>query len=242
MGNELDNEALERLDQRVDTQVPQLAEISADDLAFPEPIENISGTAYEERAIEKEAVSQLDGTNISQKKPAYMESFEGENEEPYQEAGSMDDEDIEGAGELVSGLVGNAKTFINRYFKKEFRKRIAEEFPNDQLQLLKLVMFLEQQGDMNSQNIEKMKEFAQIYKVSLPEMISAYVNYTEIKEELQAGAYEEWQKEGIRKYTERCVRKYFVNQAPDPALMLGLYIATTLGMDMGKIVMHRMNT
>ena len=240
----VDKEALDMLDERPDTDIPEVAETSADDLAFPAPIEQVEGSVYEEDAKEKEALDQLDGANVSKSKPSYMESVEEwEEGHDYPEDGAApDDEDIEGAGELVAGLVGNAKTFINRYFKREYRKRIDAEFPKEKMQLLKLVMFLEKQDEMNSQNIEKMKEFAEIYKVSLPEMISAYMSYVEIKEELQAGAYEEWQKEGIKKYTQKCVRKYFVNQAPDPALMLGLYIATTLGMDVGKIVMHRMDS
>ena len=79
-----------------------------------------------------------------------------------------------------------------------------------------------------------MKKFAEIYKVTLPEVVSAYVIYTEIREDLQASVYEEWQKAGVKKYTEKCVKKYFVNQAPDPALMLGLYIASSLGLDIGE--------
>ncbi|MEO0473451.1 MAG: hypothetical protein AAF206_27815 [Bacteroidota bacterium] len=234
METTLSPDALDVLESREETQAPNTPAFEADDLGgFPDREEFFD----EEPDEEVEAARQLDEFSADDDEPAYMRQIE-EYGDGIRD-GSFDEDDIEGVGDLVVGLVDQAKQFINRHFKAVYKKRLKQEFPESRQKVLSLVTFLDHQGEMNTQSIPQMKKWADEYSVSLPDLISAYVDYREIRDDLQASIYQDWQKDGIRKYTERSVRKYMNAGAVDPLFMLGLYVAVALGMDIFKVIQNQ---
>ena len=222
---------IQRLNQRIETREPEAREFSPDDL-FPEAeeVRDQPTSPHQEELRQLDEISARDAA--SHRKPAYMEELEEMGEDEGAE--TWDESRIEGFGELAAHLVGNLKEFLAKFSKYKIRERIRDQFTNTQLPIIELVIFLEIEGKMNSASVETMKHWAAEYKVSLKDMITVYVKYRELKDDLQVGAYHDWQREGIRDNTIDVIKKYGAGNS-SPEMLLILHLAAAIGFDAARL-------
>lgn len=227
-GSEWDPEAISRLNQRVETAQPN--DLSGEEL-FPEAEEVESHNEGDGQALD--SLTRQD--EAATRKPAYMDEIESWAE--GNEGNDWGEDEINGVGDLVAQLVGDAKDFLNKVSKQKIRQKVREAFTEKQIPLIELVIFLEMEGKMNSASAEVMKDWAAKYNTTIPELVTVYVKYRELKEDLEVGKFQDWQKTGIRKYTIDTLKKYVNGRVP-AELLLGLYLFATLGWDTGKLAWY----
>ncbi|MEM7509664.1 MAG: hypothetical protein AAF388_01945 [Bacteroidota bacterium] len=213
--------AIDLLNDRVETEVvaedfPELPETETVEL--PEPGEDLYGELEYELGNEE--------------KPGLIEAIE--EIDPSQ---GLEEEQIQGIGDLVEGSVEELKDLINNFLGERLRKRLNKTFPSpEKRKILNVIILLDQQGKIDVENPTAIETWAEKFKVELTDFLEIAVDYFRIKKSLQTKPYREWQRKGIREYSVQVARIYFKGKI-DPAGMLFLFILVTIGSDLARIGM-----
>jgi hypothetical protein len=174
----------------------------------------------------------------SDEKPGILDEFESWGEEEQEEE-QFSAAEMKAFGDLLVGLVHTTKDMTNLFFDTRFHDALGKRFSEKEMEAVELVMFLDQDGNLGSNNLPEMRSLAQEFGLEMKTLVSVAVRYRQVKKRYQASEFKEYQQEGIRKYATQVAKRHMLK--PDPVLMLGLYLAVTLGADLGRIGMAMWN-
>jgi hypothetical protein len=174
----------------------------------------------------------------SDEKPGILDELESWGEEEHDEE-QFSEAEMKAFGDLLVGLVHTTKDMTNLFFDTRFHEALSKRFSEKEMEAVELVMFLDQDGNLGSNNLPEMRSLAQEFGLEMKTLVSVAVRYRQVKKRYQASEFKEYQQEGIRKYATQVAKRHMLK--PDPVLMLGLYLAVTLGADLGRIGMAMWN-
>lgn len=200
---------------------------------------------WEEPEISEEQFDEfelLDDDEADNFTDAVEDMFTGDGEEPLGEA------DAVSLADFLVELTEMGKDALSDFYEDGFTKKAKRRWGPDKKAHLLICDYALEKTDGKRLNVADLKEIKEAlaqadprFDVDLMELLEVGIEYKRLRRHYRAKPLTDSQREGLRKYTQATIKKYFIGYTPDPLAMLLLYVGAIFTTDAIQLFQHFRN-